>query len=84
LVDFRYRADVLRELKRHGVVPTSHTPPQVVRDYVRDLYKWEIRRLRARYLQREFSKQDYWNLVDTLRRKYPVLALLPRQMVEET
>jgi hypothetical protein len=80
--DFQYRDDVLLELKRHGVAPTRHTPPELVRGYVRDLYKWEIRRLRERYLRQEFSKQDYWNLVDQLRRQYPVLALLPRQMIE--
>jgi hypothetical protein len=79
---FQYRDDVLVELRRHGVAPTRHTPPELVRDYVRDLYKWEIRQLRQRYLRREFPKQEYWNRVDALRRQYPVLALLPRQMVE--
>jgi hypothetical protein len=53
-----------------------------VRDYLRDLYKWEIRRLRERYLRKEFTKPDYWQRVDSLRRQYPVLALLPRQFVE--
>jgi hypothetical protein len=53
-----------------------------VRDYVRDLYKWEIRRLRERYLRNEFPKPEYWTRVDALRRRYPVLALLPRQFVE--
>lgn len=77
-----YRADVLAELKRHGVAPTSRTPPEIVRCFVRDLYKWEIRRLRERYLRSEFPKQEYWYLVDALRRRYPVLALLPRQMVD--
>ncbi len=79
---YRYRADILAALPRHGVRPTTHTSPQVVRDYVRDLYKWEIRRLRERYLQKEFSKQEYWQRVDQLRRQYPVLALLPRQFLE--
>jgi hypothetical protein len=79
---FTYKADVLRELARHGVQPTSHTPPQVVRDYVRDLYKYEIRRLRDRYLRREFPKVEYSHRVDLLRREYPVLALLPRQFLE--
>jgi hypothetical protein len=79
---FHYRADVLAALKHHGVAPASHTSPQIVRDFVRDLYKWEIRKLRERYLRREFPKQEYWQRVDDLRRKYPVLALLPRQMVE--
>jgi hypothetical protein len=80
--EYRYRPDVLEELERHGVRPTLHTPPQRVRDYVRDLYKYEIRRLRERYLRQEFSKDEYWHRVDDLRRHYPVLALLPRQMIE--
>jgi hypothetical protein len=80
--EYRYRPDVLRELERHGVKPAAHTPPERVREYVRDLYKYEIRRLRERYVRREFSKDEYWHLVDGLRRQYPVLALLPRQMVE--
>jgi hypothetical protein len=79
---YRYRADVLAALPRHGILPTPQTPPELVRDYVRDLYKWEIRRLRERYLRKEFAKQEYWQRVDTLRRQYPVLALLPRQFVE--
>lgn len=79
---YHYRADVLRELSRHGVQPTSHTPPQLVRDYVRDLYKYEIRALRDRYIRSEFPKTEYWTRVDNLRRQYPVLALLPRQMID--
>jgi hypothetical protein len=81
-MSFRYRADVIEHLARHGVRPTPGTPPELVRNFVRDLYKYEIRCLRERYLRNEFSKQDYWNLVDALRRRYPVLALLPRQFVE--
>jgi hypothetical protein len=80
--EYRYRPDVLKELERHGVRPMPHTPPERVRDYVRDLYKYEIRRLRQRFLGQEFSKDEYWHLVDKLRRQYPVLALLPRQMIE--
>jgi hypothetical protein len=72
---------VLEALWRHGVHPTARTPPALVRGYVRDLYKYEIRVLRERYLGGEFSKADYWRLVDALRRRYPVLALLPRQFL---
>ena len=79
---FHYRAEVLVELARHGARPTAHTPPELVRGYVRDLYKYEIRALRERYLRKEFAKQQYWTLVDELRRRYPVLALLPRQFLE--
>ena len=78
----RYRAEVIEQLMVHGVRPTDHTPPGLVRDYVRDLYKYEIRCLRERYLRREFPKIEYAFRVDQLRRRYPVLALQPREFVE--
>jgi hypothetical protein len=77
-----YRPDVIRELERHGVRPTPDTRPELVRDFVRDLYKYEIRRLRERMLRREFPKAEYASRVDALRRAYPVLSLQPSQMVE--
>ena len=80
---------------RSGIVPTcssacgctvcsrrSRTPPDLVRDYVRDLYKYEIRRLRERYLRREFPKLEYSRRVDALRRQYPVLALRAQDWLE--
>jgi hypothetical protein len=79
---FTYRADVLRELERHGVRPTSETSPQLVRDYVRDLYKYEIRQLKTRMLREEFPRSEYSARVEALRDRYPVLALLPRQFTE--
>jgi hypothetical protein len=78
---FTYRPDVLRELERHGVRPTSHTRPELVREYLRELYKYEIRRLRERMIAREFPKAGYASRVDALRRQYPVLALQARQFV---
>jgi hypothetical protein len=79
---FRYRPAVRAELQRHGVQPKSHTSPELVRAFVRDLYRYEIRQLRERYIRRDFPKNEYHERVDALRRKYPVLALLPGQMVE--
>lgn len=78
---FSYRADVLRALERHGVLPTSHTRPELVREFVRELYKFEIRRLRERLLSGEFPRRDYAGRVDRLRQAYPVLALRPDQFV---
>jgi hypothetical protein len=78
---FHYRADVLQHLQQHGVCPTSHTPPQLVRDYVRDLYKYEIRRLRDRMLANHFPRGEYAERVEQLRRRYTVLSLLPRQFL---
>jgi hypothetical protein len=79
---FHYRADVLERLWHHGIQPTAHTRPDLVRDFVRDLYKYEIRQLRDRMLRSEFPRDEYAGRVDALRRCYPVLALLPRQFVE--
>jgi hypothetical protein len=80
---FVYREDVLRALLVHGVRPTDHTSPELARGYVRDLYKYEIRRLRERYLAKEFPKQEYSDRVEALRRRYPVLALPARLWVKE-
>jgi hypothetical protein len=79
---FIYRPDVLQELLRHGIHPTPHSRPELVRDFVRDLYKYEIRRLKERMLRQEFPRREYSARVDDLRRQYPVLALLPQQFLE--
>jgi len=79
---FQYRADVLEHLWHHGIQPTVYTRPVLVRDFVRDLYKYEIRQLRDRMLKNEFPREEYAGRVDALRRCYPVLALLPSQFVE--
>jgi hypothetical protein len=80
---YRYKPDVLAQLLRHGVRPTGRTPPDLVRDYVRDLYKYEIRCLRDRYVRGDFPKHEYAGRVDALRRMYPVLALYAREFIEE-
>ena len=77
-----YRADILEQLWRHGIQPKPETRPELVRDFVRDLYRYEIRRLRERYLKREFPKSEYSGRVDQLRREYPVLALRAREWLQ--
>ena len=79
---YRYRRDVLQRLWAHGVQPTERTRPELVRDFVRDLYKYEIRRLRERMLRHEFPRDTYATRVDDLRRRYPVLALRARDWIE--
>jgi len=81
-VAYTYRVDVLEALWRHGIQPTPRTDPELARNFVRDLYKYEIRRLRERYLRREFPKQEYSDRVEALRRSYPVLARPARLWVE--
>ncbi len=80
---FSYRANVLAMLRVHGVIPAPDTPPELVRGYVRELYKYELRRLRDRYVAGEFPKRDYWARVDALRRQYPVLALRAHEWVDD-
>ena len=78
---YRYRADVLEHLWRHGVQPRATTPPELVRGYVNDLYRYEIRKLRDRLLVGEVPRASYYGLVEALRNKYPVLALKAFQWV---
>ena len=79
---FRYRVEVIEHLSRHGVHPSPRTRPDLVREFVRDLYRYEIRQLRGRLLRKEFPRSEYAGRVESLRQRYPVLGLLPRQFVE--
>ena len=72
---FAYRLEVLDELARHGLAPRDRTPPGQLRDAVRDLYKYEIKRLRARLLAGQIERRNYANAVIDLRRRYPLLSL---------
>jgi hypothetical protein len=80
---FRYREDVLAELPKHGVLPTPATPPDLVHEFVSDLYRYELRQLRARLLRREFPMQEYYGRVVELRRRYRVISLRSRDWVTE-
>jgi hypothetical protein len=73
--DYIYTIEVLEELARHGLAPRPDTPPQQLRDAVRELYKHEIKRLKARLLAREFPKGEYAGKVIDLRRRYPLLSI---------
>jgi hypothetical protein len=79
---YRYRKDVLEALRFHGIVPTEHTPPELARGFVRDLYKYQLRQLRERYVRKEFPKSEYYTRVTELRDRYPVLALFAHQWLE--
>jgi hypothetical protein len=74
-VAYRYRREVLDELLRHGVRPTDRTPPPLITSFLSDLYRFEIRRLRARLLRGEFERRLYAAHVVELRRRYPLLSL---------
>lgn len=72
---YHYRAEVLERLLRHGVRPTESTRPELVHEFVSDLYRYEIRRLRDRLIAGEFPKTEYAGRVIQLRRKYPVISV---------
>lgn len=72
---FDYREDILAELARHGLRPRPLTHPDFVRGAVRDLYLYEIRRLRDRCRAGEFPTTELSARVIELRRRYPVLSI---------
>lgn len=78
----RYRGEVVEQLARHGIAPTAETPPQLVHDFINDLYRYELRRLRDRLLRKEIVKTDYYSLVVQIRRRYPLLSLKLWQWLE--
>jgi hypothetical protein len=81
-VIYRYRSDVLVQLSRHGVQPRDTTPPQLVHDFVNDLYRYELRRLRDRLRRGLVQKADYFQHVVDLRRKYPLVSLRAHEWVK--
>lgn len=72
---FKYRDSVLIELARHGVVPRDDTPPELIREYVNDLYVYEIRALRKKQRAGLIPMREYANHVKELRSRYPILSL---------
>jgi hypothetical protein len=81
-VVYRYKLEVLEQLSRHGVAPTPTTPPATARSVVNEIYRYELRLLRDRYLVGEFSKQAYYDKVVETRNRYPVMGLLTRHWTE--
>jgi hypothetical protein len=75
---YRYKPEILELLARHGVIPKPTTPPVAARAAVNDIYRYELRQLRDRYLVGEFSRQVYYDKVVAIRNRYPVMAILTR------
>ncbi len=72
---YRYRPRVLDELAQHGLRPLPTTSPERLRGAVRDLYLYEIRRLRGELLRGRIVRKHYADHVVALRRKYPLLSV---------
>jgi len=79
---YRYRPDILAELLRHGVRPTPTTRPELVHEFVSDLYRHELRRLRDRLRRDEFPKREYFGRVVELRQRYRIISLRAEEWLE--
>ena len=82
-MEYRYKQDVLDQLSRHGVCPTSGTSPELVHEFLNDLYRYELRRLRDRLVRREIPKAAYYGRVVEVRRRYPLLSLKTWQWMDD-
>jgi hypothetical protein len=78
----RYRADVLDELARHGLVPRSTTMPAQLREQINDLYRIEIRTLRDRCRAGAFPVEALAGHVVELRKRYLLLSIPMDQWTE--
>jgi hypothetical protein len=87
--DYRYKPDVLAELERFGVLPRPTTEPALIREFLNDLYRMEIRRLKNEQvaLERARGRQartGYADKVLQLRLNYPLLSVpLPNWLENE-
>ena len=79
---YRYHAWVLEALAAHGARPTAATPPERLHDFVNDLYRYELRRLRHALVSGAIPKAGYYDRVVDLRRKYPLVSFKPYLWIE--
>lgn len=76
----RYRPEVLEELEKFGLRPTPETDPRKVYEYLKALYTFEIREMKAKRkeLERVLGPQpldDYRRQLHELKAKYPLLEM---------
>ena len=76
-----YTPEVMGELERHGLSPKPGTPPELLREQINDLYRFEIRRLRDRCRAGEFTTRELPAQVIQLRRRYLLLSIPVAQWV---
>ena len=61
----------------------QRTRPALVHEFVSDLYRFELRRLRDRLVAREFPKTEYFGRVVGLRRQYWLISMRAGDWVRE-
>ena len=72
---YQYKTHVLDALARHGLVPKPTTSPERLREFLNDLYRYELRRLRDCLVRKEFPRSDYSGRVIALRRRYQLMSV---------
>ena len=75
VVEYTYHPRILEELAGFGLRPRASTPPPLAKEFVNDLYRHELRRLRKRLRKREIPKEGYADRVVALRKKYFLLSI---------
>ena len=74
-MEYTYHPRILEELAGFGLRPRSSTPPSFAKEFVNDLYRHELRRLRRRLRSREIPGDGYADRVVALRKKYFLLSI---------
>jgi hypothetical protein len=74
-VKYTYHPKVSEDLGRFGLRPRPTTPPALAKEFVNDLYRYELRTLRARLVARKIPRQGYSDRVVELRKKYFLLSI---------
>jgi len=66
---------MLNALAGLGIRPGPRTSPTLVKDYVSQLYRYELRRLRDRLVGGQIATADYKSLIIGLRPRYWMLSI---------
>ena len=72
---YTYHPKVSEDLGRFGLRPRPTTPPALAKEFVNDLYRFELRQLRERHVGGEIPRHAYATHVVELRKKYILVSV---------
>ena len=72
---YDYPEKILAQLEIHGVRPVPGTRPELLHEFVSDLYRFELRRLRRRQVAGDLPRDQYVPHVVELRKKYILISI---------
>ena len=72
---FEYQPEILDQLLLHGVRPRRGTRPALIFRFLGDLYRYELRRLKALRAARAFPPAEYGGRVIEVRGRYPLVSV---------